>query len=253
MMRLLVSMTLCWACIGGVGAQQTNWSGFYVSGGLGWTQGKADTSTFVAPGGSYFITTDPVQIAAAGAGNLSQDSLAGGIAAGWGTQFGRVLAGIEVSAHSLTFNESRSSGTLFLTFPAPFTVTQQVEADWMGTLRGRLGWAQDKWLGYVTGGLAVTRTTLSTFYIDSFAAGGVGGATGFSSTSKNRVGWTAGLGGEYALSRNWALRADYLYADFGKVTSGTVVFHPGNNQSSMLINSAELRTHTVLFGVSRHF
>jgi outer membrane immunogenic protein len=38
--------------------------------------------------------------------------------------------------------------------------------------------------------------------------------------SKNatRVGWTAGAGVEYALDRNWSVKAEYLYYDLGRTT-----------------------------------
>ena len=37
--------------------------------------------------------------------------------------------------------------------------------------------------------------------------------------SSSRVGWTVGAGAEYALTNNWTIRGEYLYADLGSSTS----------------------------------
>jgi len=50
-------------------------------------------------------------------------------------------------------------------------------------------------------------------------------ATGAS--SRIATGWTAGAGGEYALSRNWTLRAEYLYVNLGRNSFPEVVVAPG--------------------------
>ena len=39
------------------------------------------------------------------------------------------------------------------------------------------------------------------------------------STSGNRVGWTIGFGGEFALTANWSAKAEYSYMDFGSRTA----------------------------------
>ena len=36
--------------------------------------------------------------------------------------------------------------------------------------------------------------------------------------SETRTGWTAGGGVEWAFARNWSVKAEYLYADFGSVS-----------------------------------
>lgn len=76
--------------------------------------------------------------------------------------------------------------------------------DWLGTMRGRIGYAFDRVLPYVTGGLAYGKVNISN---------NIGGAA-----SITKVGWTLGGGLEYAVTNNWTLKAEYLYADLGKAT-----------------------------------
>lgn len=246
-----------WVAIGDVGAQSTtagNWSGFYLSGGLGGAASNADVDTTVNAGSVYLNPTDVQQLAPITSGNLSEGSVAGGIATGYGWQFGRSLIGIEASANSLGFNATRSVGEVYLSAPpASFTLEQSVKADWMATIRARLGWAQDRWLAYVTGGLAVTQVKFNTSFRDNFVFGGFTGASGQGSTSESKVGWTLGLGGEYALTDKWSLKADYLYADFGSVTTSMLVTHPGTPDNSTLSSTAKFRTHVMLLGVSYRF
>ena len=63
---------------------------------------------------------------------------------------------------------------------------------------------------YAAGGLAsgqIKSTYLATF---------PGPLPYSGSENKTRYGWTVGAGTEYALSKNWFLRGEYLYIDLGK-------------------------------------
>jgi outer membrane immunogenic protein len=76
---------------------------------------------------------------------------------------------------------------------------------WLSTVRGRLGYAMDRVMPYVTGGLAVgdIRTTV--------AGVGNGNAT--------KAGWTIGGGLEAALSGPLTAKIEYLYVDLGRGAS----------------------------------
>jgi outer membrane immunogenic protein len=95
---------------------------------------------------------------------------------------------------------------------------------WFSTIRGRLGWANDTWLVYVTGGAAVgraqydhTQTTTATI-----ATGGAVIATATVtfpfSEGKTRWGYAVGGGIEKAFTPNWVARLEYLYIDLGSYT-----------------------------------
>jgi outer membrane immunogenic protein len=81
-------------------------------------------------------------------------------------------------------------------------------------IAGRLGLAMDSALLYVKGGLAMARITNE--------AGLIGDPTDFTSTSGTRTGYAIGGGLEYALNRQWSLKGEYLYMDFGNTGSGNL-------------------------------
>ena len=86
---------------------------------------------------------------------------------------------------------------------------------WLATLRGRLGYAADRWLFYVTGGGAWGETD----YTAGPNFGGLWAPISFSHTSS---GWTLGGGVEYGFTNNWTGRIEYLYYDLGGVTANNV-------------------------------
>ena len=240
-------------------APAVDWSGFQVGGGVGAAMSRSHVQTTTAApsaGGHYLVPNSPdfTQLAASGDGYLAHERPSVGLELGYNRQFGNILFGLVASANSLAIDESRSAGQVYLTLPTDsFTVEQRVKAGWQATLRPKLGWAQDKWLAYVTGGLAVTRATFDATFRDTATFGGVTGARGQSSTSETRLGWTLGLGGEYALDSHWSLTGNYLFADFGKLRTSSVLRHPGYNGSNPLNSIADLNTHTVLLGVAYRF
>jgi outer membrane immunogenic protein len=78
----------------------------------------------------------------------------------------------------------------------------------LGTFRGRVGWAIDRYLPYVTGGLAVG--SLHGHEGDTLLNGAVGDGT------KTVTGWTLGGGIEAMICPDWSIKAEYLHVDLGK-------------------------------------
>ena len=89
-----------------------------------------------------------------------------------------------------------------------------------GTVRARLGYAVDRFLPYVTGGLAIadTKNTLGCTGVKPIAAGACRTLDKKfeDSASKTRLGYAVGAGIEYAVTDNWTLKGEYLYSNFGK-------------------------------------
>jgi outer membrane immunogenic protein len=162
-----------------------NWTGFYIglNGGGGW--GHSDYS---AP------LTD-------------SSSLSGGLVGGtvgYNYQMGQVVFGLE---GDIDWADLRGSTTCAV------ATSCETRNDWLATARGRLGYAFDRFLPYVTGGAAFGDIKTS--------------VTGFPDTTATRTGWTLGGGIEYAISGPWTAKVEYLHVDLGN--AGTSV--PGANAS----------------------
>jgi outer membrane immunogenic protein len=130
-----------------------------------------------------------------------------------------------------------------------------VQTDWLFTLRGRLGWATPTWLLYVTGGLAVTGLKVG----GTFAAPIPFDATANISRTEDKLGFAVGAGAEWALSRNWSLKAEYLFVDFGMVTASGfatgsgIVFGNPFAASQAISTSADLVAHMARVGINYRF
>lgn len=171
-----------------------SWNGFYVgiNAGYGWGRSQWTNAGTGASTGSF----------------NADGALVGGTA-GYNLQMGSFVFGAETD---IGWSGMKGTST------AAICGTQcETSNQWLGTLRGRLGYAMDRVMPYATVGLAY---------------GGLEGSRaaatpGFSTTV---IGWTAGGGLEYAFaSGNWSAKLEYLYVDFGSATcdavcSGTTAF-----------------------------
>lgn len=203
-----------------------NWSGFYVGGNIGVAEGRATTNASTSDSfpGSYFTPPDAPQIAQAADGHVSQSRATGGLFAGYGQQFNNVYLGIEASMNSLSFDETHSSSAVYQSnADAKFTNELSIKADQQIILRARLGWAQERWLAYIAGGVAATQIRLDASFSDDFLGTG---AAGRDTSKETKGGWGVALGGEYALNEKWVIKGEYLYADYGKVDTSARVINP---------------------------
>jgi high affinity Mn2+ porin len=157
-----------------------DWTGFYLGGHVGYG------------GGSFGPGTNPLPEQ----GVLFPHSVTGGIGgyqAGYARQFSNHLVlGIEADA---SFTSPLDGPALT---PAPFNTT----LDYVGTVRGRIGYAFGTLLPYVTGGLAWGHSHVN---IND------GGRAIISSPGQTQPGWTAGAGVEFAVSGNWSAKVEYDY------------------------------------------
>ena len=74
---------------------------------------------------------------------------------------------------------------------------------------------------YATGGLAVTKLTVSNDYSDNTTLSGVGGI----SSNDTKTGWTVGAGIEFPLYQNLTLNGEYLYAKFGSIKQDSTIYN----------------------------
>ncbi len=152
-----------------------SWTGFYIGGnaGYGWGNGTG-TLALVGPATASF--------------NTSSSGFVGGGQAGFNWQFGPAVIGAEADFQGTTGSGSVSSTALTgITEKEPY----------FGTVRGRLGYAFDRFMIYATGGGVYGSTTLN--------------GTGFSSSATFWT-WTAGAGFEWAMWGPVSAKLEYLYA-----------------------------------------
>jgi outer membrane immunogenic protein len=181
-----------------------NWSGVYfgLASGGGWGSSTHADSNF---------------------GNTAQFGIGGGLFGGtfgFNYQVGSWVWGLE---GDLNWDRIRGSS-------GPVTgVNYDSYLQWLGTVRGRVGFAFDRFLPYVTGGAAVVDVR-----------GSVTAPVTIMSGTNTQAGWTLGAGVEYAFTPSLSGKAEYLFVDLGASTP-----LPGD--------SVDLKSHLVRGGLSWRF
>ena len=182
------------------------------------------------PGSLPSLVSPAASVAGLGTSSTSPRGVLGGLEVGYNWQFGHFVVGIETdfSGWDMSSNSGMSAlgpaPAIFNPPPAPgalpptklitYTSSGTVNSNWLYTLRPRVGFANGNMLTYLTAGLAVTDLRFSELIVL-----GAGGPSLTGSTSSIVAGWTAGGGVEYALSYNWFIKAEYLYASFSNQTA----------------------------------
>jgi outer membrane immunogenic protein len=154
-----------------------NWTGFYAGINAGYGFGSSDWS---APA----VSTKP------------KGFLAGGTV-GYNWQSGAIVYGLE---GDFDWQNAKDHVT------CAAVLTCETSSNWLATFRGRVGYAFDRWLPYITGGGA---------YGNIKASIRTAGGAQLASASDSELGWTVGAGLEYAFMGNWSAKLEYLYVDLG--------------------------------------
>ena len=235
-----------------------NWTGFYAGLNAGYATGRAsptqsinglNPATTVTP----FLITDVAGMAQ----SSSPTTVTGGFQAGYNLQFGRnLVAGFEGDINSFRLSSSASTPSHNVFGFGKITAqTGNATSDWLATVRGRLGYADDRILAYVTGGAAFTNykdtrvlTVLST---------GNGQVDTFTTSPNNWWGWAAGAGLEYAWTNRWSVKAEYLHVDFGSQTNvanrGTTGGPDGGMTNASVSVTEKLTADFLRLGVNYKF
>ena len=117
-----------------------------------------------------------------------------------------------------------------------------------------MGYTWDQTLVYVTGGLALSKISLSQSYSDNINFGNLTGGSVSTSGSQTKAGWVVGGGIEQALANNWSLKAEYLYVRFDSLSVPTGVLRnsiPGD--IAKFTNSVDLSSNIVRVGFNYRF
>lgn len=189
------------------------WSGFYFGGNFGYANSYGEETIAGRNALSALVVATGI---VPGSLSTRADGWLGGAQIGYNYQFGQLVAGFEADFDwtNLKGSDGQTLTAAPLGFPAALVVKATRGSDWIGTARLRLGTTllSPSVLIYATGGVAwaeVHGTTTATLTF------GPAAFTATDSYSKKKVGWTVGGGLEYALTKNWSAKAEYLYVDLG--------------------------------------
>lgn len=192
-----------------------NWSGFYMglNAGGAWTTGCTNYGLTFA-GAAYGEWNDQCR--------SSDTQFTGGAQVGYNFQAGSFVYGIEADINGVG-NSNGGTRTVVVPGAGPlggdaFRITGVGDPGVFGTVRARLGFAANRALFYVTGGLAWAsggNDPRVAWYNNGLTPVRDPEAV-FSRGGRNDIGWTLGAGVEYAMTNNWTIRAEYLYVDLGK-------------------------------------
>jgi outer membrane immunogenic protein len=194
------------------------WTGFYVglnAGGI-FSSGSRHADIFDPNAG-----TDGLFLANDFPGGLGsgQTGFLGGGQAGYNWQTGAFVLGVETDFQGSTLSKSVDVvGTpivdpLGILTGDTLGVHAKASLDWLGTTRARLGFVatpDNRLMIYATGGVAYAGGSANFSVFDATT-----GALWTGNPSSSRVGWTIGGGVEYAITNNWTIKGEYLYADLG--------------------------------------
>ena len=159
------------------------WNGAYLGGqvGYGWGKSRFDVDGFDL-------------------GNVKPDGFLGGLYAGYNFDLGNnVVLGVD---GDITYNNLKDSSSFFDDEIEGPSLESKLR--WSGAVRARAGYAVDRFLPYLAGGVAFGKVKNTISLGDESV-----------SQSKTHVGWTVGAGVDYAATDNVIVRLEYRYTDFG--------------------------------------
>ncbi|MCX5576702.1 outer membrane protein [Kaistia terrae] len=142
----------------------------------------------------------------------------GGVQAGYNWQFDNIVIGAQTD---FAYTSAKISDDF---------VGAENKLNWLGSTTARVGYAFDNLLVYGKGGVAYGQSKIET--------------VGFGDDSQWHVGWTAGVGAEYAFTQNITGLLEYNYVDLGSQDYSFA----GNNAAS-----ADLTTNVIKAGLNYKF
>jgi outer membrane immunogenic protein len=189
------------------GAPAFSWGGVYVGINTGYGWGQSDWSSSVTTGS-----------------NRPAGGLFGGTI-GFNGQTGAFVFGVEGDVDGNWMRDSNSTGTGICS-----ALGCAIQTSWFATARGRVGYAFDRALLYITAGGAFGDVQMST--------------NGLTATA-GRAGWTVGGGIEYAILGPWSAKVEYLYSDLGSASCGAA--------TCGIDTTVSFKTNIVRLGVNYRF
>ncbi|MDR7223920.1 porin family protein [Aminobacter aminovorans] len=224
-MRLMTLGAAWLLAISGGAALAADATSVQPAGGFNWTGG------YVGVQAGHLWGTGRTTAETGWASEPDVDGWLGGVYVGYNHQLAnQVVIGVEAD---LTVSKADGFGDAYVwgvPFPPP-AIGDVYELNWSGAGRVKVGYAMDRLLPYVAGGIAFADVNVHAVD-DGYPISPIVGDT--------MVGWTLGAGVEYAFTDNLIGRMEYRYTDFGDFDLSPIA-------------TAELKTHDVRFGLAYKF
>jgi outer membrane immunogenic protein len=187
---------------------------------------------------------------------------------GFNWQLGSVVFGAEAdwdwARQRDSFANTNFVASTVVVAPTQIGLTDDQKLSWLATARARIGWTENCFLWYVTGGAAWARVESNySFQVAQAVGAGVLGTGPFAaSVSSTKTGWTLGGGVEtkmtwLGLSDRWSSKFEYLYVDLGSITNNfsipVVIGGGGTPAAHNFSSTSQIRDNIVRFGVNYRF
>ena len=216
------------------------------------------TGFYVGLNGGYSLARDPFNSSLSEGGITESSSLdsrvtpQGGVfggQVGYNYQAGHTVFGVEGDLQWSGERDKAGCGIECIIEGVSTETFGSVEQKikWFGTARARVGYADNGWLLYITGGGAWGRIdTTSTF---SESAGPIS-LTDTNTTSTTKGGWVFGGGTEVRIAGPWSAKFEYLYMDLGNVSTPVALVNlaPGGGVTSN--TNSSVHDHIVRVGLN---
>ena len=141
---------------------------------------------------------------------------------GYNWQAGALVYGIEADYNVSNVKASAACAVI---------LTCETSNTWFATFRGRLGYAFDRFMPYVTAGGAYgdIKATLNPLALTA---------------SESKFGYAFGAGLEYAFLGSWTAKIEYLYIDLGSFDASFV---------PLVVNNVSFKENVIRLGINYKF
>lgn len=232
--------------------EAADWTGAYIGISGGYSDTKSDQT--IALSGSWTSETQALRdhVTAFYPSQAKVGDLNYGGQIGYNVQAGSGLViGVEGDVSVLSGSETTTRGpTPTVPFPSlSYTVTNSFDPKVNYSIRGKMGFAANNTMFYLTGGWGWTKADID---VDILSNGNYHKTANLSHTFD---GYEVGGGIEQRLGGNLSLRLEYIYSDKGDFTYDTV-YAPGSAFVTPAFTETftqDLRSHHVRVGINMHF
>jgi outer membrane immunogenic protein len=179
--------------------QVYNWTGIYLGLNGGYTFGQSTPMSLYSDSFTAF--------------DYDASGFLGGLTAGAQIQSGHTVIGLEADIDWANITGS-GRGTILNNSVLVGTASLSSTVNSISTLRTRIGYADNNWLYFLTGGIAVTNEE-STLTGATFVCGSGGVTPPCTSPTDLHLGLAAGAGVEYGITENLSAKAEYIWVGAG--------------------------------------